>query len=140
MSPPPPDAWASAFLANIATAWDARCAAIGNKGRIVGASRFGPSHDDTDERLVLALAAGPHQRVTIVIRDTRRIDIVAAEGVPEAWAWQFADAGRLAGDGPALIAAIEQTLAACAGMTAEATGAFDAIWRPVLAKGPRRIA
>lgn len=89
MSLPPLTLWNSDFLAGIAGAWAKRRKAIGHQARIVGAERFEPSHDDSDERFVL-------------------------------------------------IAAIEQTLSACYGMTAERIGALDAIWRPVLAKGPRK--
>ncbi len=140
MSQPPPIPWESAFLAGIAAAWAKRRKAIGHQARIAGAERFGPSNDDSDERFVLAFAKGAHQHVTVTIRATRRVQVVAAERVPnDGWAWTFSDAGRLSADGPALIAAIEQTLSACYGMTAERTAEFTAIWRPLLAKGPRAV-
>ena len=139
MSQPTPLPWTSAFLAEVDAAWAKRRRAIRNQTRSAATQQIDASEED-EERFVLAFSLRVRQHVTVTVRASRQVTVVAAESIPNGgWAWQFTDAGRLAAGAPALVAAIEETLSACFGMTAERTGRLDAIWRPLLAKGPRAI-
>jgi len=64
-----------------------------------------------------------------------------AVGSSGGWRWEWSYDGRLlpVHDGRVLVEALERTLGAAAALDGNAMSVFDAIWQPLLARGPKTV-
>ena len=133
----------SPFLTNLLDSLRRRSKALKHKNARPAIKRFFDSQDGVSkERIEITFDQRPRQRLTIKAWEDRTILIQATESILQAgWKFQHVSSGRFVGtpDGREIVQALEATLSAMYEMTSESTGQMDAIWRPLLAKGPHAI-
>lgn len=96
-------------------------------------------HEDVAlKRIEISMRPNHRQSLTVMAWADRSIWVHACESIKNAgWLFQFTDSGRLAGtvDEDEIVKAMEASLSAMFGMSAETVGRLSPIRHPLLAKG-----
>ena len=133
----------SPFLSDVLAALKKRSRALKHRNATPAVDRIIEIIDGNPlERVEIEIGRRPHQTLRVIAWEDRAIWVHASELVPKAgWKFQFTDSGRLVGRaGPReLVGAIEASLSAMYGVTADDLNRLVAVWGPLLAKGPKEI-
>ena len=103
--------------------------------------RFVDTYDGAaEDRVELRFTSRKKQQLSLTVWEDRTIRVTASESISKAgWKFTYTDEGRFVGSegGRAIVSAVEASLAAMFEMTDKDVGRLEAIWGPLLAKGPR---
>lgn len=97
---------------------------------------------ESEERVEIALRVRKRQVLTLTIWCDRWVQVQASESISQAgWKFQYAHSGRFLGadGGRDLVEAVEASLSEMYEMTDANVGRLDAIWKALLANGPRSL-
>jgi len=98
--------------------------------------------DTTCARIEIVLRQCGNQMLAIHLWENRAISLHIGEAIRNGgWRFQYGSAGRFVRphDGPELMRAAEASLRVMAAKSEEATERLEAIWRPLIANGPRLV-
>jgi len=133
----------SPFLLGVLGALQARDAALREQSVTPAIHRAIEFRGDTTcARIEILFRQCRNQMLSIHLWEDRSISLNAGEAVRSGgWMFQYGSAGRFPGpnEGPELIRAAEASLAAMTEMTEAEPERLEAIWRPLIARGPRLV-
>ena len=138
-----PDRPGSPFLADLLDSLRRRSKALKHKNSTPEVERFIDTRDGlTEERIEIRFSNRRRQQLTLTVWEDRSMRVSASEAIWQAgWKFQLCSEGRFngSGGGREIVDALEASLSAMFGMTGNDATRLDAVWGPLLAKGPQPV-